>query len=89
MKSNCAYEVLWEKKAFKQLMAISHDQRKTITCAAAGLKNWPEYSGVKHLTGHLYHYRLRVGRYRVLFDVDSAVRIIRIEEVKIRNEHTY
>ena len=29
------YEVLWEKKAFKQLMAIEHAQRKTITHAAA------------------------------------------------------
>lgn len=83
------YEVLWEKKAFKQLLAISHDQRTTIIFAAAGLKNWPECSGVKRLNGHQYQYRLRVGRYRVLFDVDSAVRIITIEEVKKRDEHTY
>ena len=83
------YEVLWEKKAFKQLLAIRHDHRKTITEAAAGLQTWPSCSGVKRLAGHQYAYRLRVGRYRVFFDVDSAVRIIRIEEVKKRDEHTY
>ena len=35
------YEVLWEKKAFKQLMAIRHDYRKPITEALARLHNWP------------------------------------------------
>ena len=83
------YEVLWEKKAFKQLMAIHHDHRKPITEAVLGLHNWPACTNVKRLAGHQYAYRLRVGRYRVLFDVDSAVRIIRIEEVKKRDEHTY
>jgi len=83
------YEVLWEKKAFKQLLAIRHDQRTVITYAVAGLKNWPACNGVKRLVGHRYHYRLRVGRFRVLFDVESHVRIIRIEEVKTRDEHTY
>ena len=83
------YEVLWEKKAFKQLMAIRHDHRKSITDAAAGLQSWPACSGVKRLAGHQYAYRLRLGRYRVLFDVETDVRIIRIEEVKKRDEHTY
>ncbi len=83
------YEVLWEKKAFKQLMAIEYAQRTTITYAVARLQNWPACSGVKRLAGHQYAYRLRVGRYRVLFDVEAAVRIIRIEEVKKRDEHTY
>lgn len=83
------YEVLWEKKAFKQLLAIRQDRRQPITTAAAELRNWPECTGVKRLVGHPYQYRLRVGRYRVLFDVDTNVRIIRIEEVKKRDDHTY
>ena len=83
------YEVMWEKKAFKQLLAIRRDQRKPVTDAAAALQNWPACTGVKRLVGHSYQYRLRVGRFRVLFDVESAVRIIRIEEVKKRDEHTY
>lgn len=83
------YEVLWEKKAFKQLMAIEHAQRTVITHAAARLQDFPACSNVKRLAGHRYAYRLRVGRYRVLFDVEAAVRIIRIEEVKKRDEHTY
>jgi len=34
-------------------------------------------------------YRLRVGRWRVMFDVREALRIIEVEEVKKRDEHTY
>ena len=45
------YEVLWEKKAFKQLMAIRHDHRKPITEAVAGLQSWPVCCGVMFLAG--------------------------------------
>jgi mRNA interferase RelE/StbE len=41
------------------------------------------------LTGHKYAYRLRVGNYRVFFDFDGTVRIVRIEEVRRRDERTY
>jgi len=70
-------------------MIIAHDQRTTITYAAAALKNWPECRGVKRLVQHQYQYRLRVGRYRVFFNIDSAVKIIRIEEARKRDERTY
>jgi mRNA-degrading endonuclease RelE of RelBE toxin-antitoxin system len=44
---------------------------------------------VKELRGHQYQYRLRVGRYRVLFDHDSGIKVVSIQEVKKRDERTY
>ncbi|MFM7972007.1 MAG: type II toxin-antitoxin system RelE family toxin, partial [Betaproteobacteria bacterium] len=44
---------------------------------------------VKALVGHEYGYRLRVGRWRVLFDFDGEVHIVSIEEVRKRDERTY
>ena len=45
---------------------------------------------VVKLSNHDYGYRLRVGDYRVLFDViDDAVCIVLIEEVRKRDERTY
>lgn len=44
---------------------------------------------VKVLSNHAYGYRLRVGHYRVLFDYDGAVHVVRIEEVRKRDERTY
>ena len=43
---------------------------------------------VKVLTNHEYGYCLRVGNYRVFFDFDGAVRIVRIEDVRKRDERT-
>ncbi len=49
----------------------------------------PDCQGVKVLTKHRYGYRLRVGHSQVLFDYDGEVRIVEIQEVKKRDEHTY
>ena len=46
-------------------------------------------SGTRALVNHTCDYRLRVGNYRVLFNHDSLVEIISIEEVKKRDDHTY
>jgi mRNA-degrading endonuclease RelE of RelBE toxin-antitoxin system len=32
---------------------------------------------------------MRAGRFRVLFDFDGTLRVVSIEEVKKRDEHTY
>jgi len=34
-------------------------------------------------------YRLRVGRWRAIFDVFNEVKIVEIQEVLKRDEHTY
>lgn len=44
---------------------------------------------VRKLRNHQYDYRLTIGRYRVLFDYDNKVKIIRIERVKKRDGNTY
>ena len=46
-------------------------------------------ANVRALKGHEVRYRLRVGNYRVLFDLDDGVRIITVQEVKKRDERTY
>ncbi len=50
---------------------------------------WPHVEQVKTLVGKP-GYRLRVGRYRVLFTIHAGIPlVVRIEEVKKRDEHTY
>ena len=41
------------------------------------------------LANHRYAYRMRVGSYRVLFNILETVEIISIEEVRKRDERTY
>jgi len=44
---------------------------------------------ITELKNHQYDYRLRVGRYRVLFSYANVIKIIQIQEVKKRDERTY
>ena len=84
------YKVAWREKAYKQLHKIrnQHD-REAIYDAADSLSAWPDCRNVRPLINHNYGYRLRVGRYRVFFDVQDTVKIIDIQEVKKRDERTY
>lgn len=83
--------VEWTQKAYRQLRKLRNQQvEETIFDAVGTLAAWPDTQNVKHLINHEYQYRLRVGRYRVFFDVSGdTITIITIQEVKKRDEHTY
>lgn len=82
--------VSWQPKAVKQLKKLGNrSAQERILAATAGLKDFPEVSGVIPLTNHQYGYRLRVGDYRVLFNVFEVIEVVSIEEVKKRDERTY
>jgi len=81
--------IRWAPKALKQARKLDKPTRTTITEAVETLKGMPDTRNVKALTKHRYGYRLRVGNYRVLFDWDGEIRIVEVQEVKIRNEDTY
>ncbi len=84
------HEIVWKLKARKQLKKIGNQQdRETIYNSVSELNNWPACRNVKPLANHEYEYRLRIGRYRILFDVQNGVRVIEIQEVKKRDDRTY
>lgn len=84
------YAIDWKNKASKQLSKIDKKStRDEIYDAADTLCNFPEVRQIKRLTNHQYDYRLRVGRYRIFFNVGDTVQIIYIEEVKKRDDRTY
>jgi mRNA interferase RelE/StbE len=73
-------------KAHKQISKLSKQDMASIYESLESLKDWPNISGVKKLTG-MPGYRLRIGQYRAFFEVSGNV--ITVTEVKRRNEHTY
>jgi mRNA interferase RelE/StbE len=80
----------WKNKARKQLKKIPKIYQLAIVDAVDGLENEREqWQNVKPLKNHAYDYRMRVGRYRVLFNHEATIRIITIEEVKKRDDQTY
>lgn len=81
--------VNWTKKALKQLKAIDNIDQAMVYEAVGALIAWPNCRNVKALIARK-GYRLRAGRYRVLFDiVDGKPRIITIQEVLKRDGRTY
>lgn len=84
------YDIDWKSKASKQLAKIDGKAtRDEIYDTVQTLCNFPDVPQIKKLTNHQYDYRLRVGRYRIFFDIEDVIRIIYIEEVKKRDDRTY
>lgn len=82
-------KIHWTRKAVKQLRKIDKAEQPKLYDAAQTLAHMPDVQNVKALVHHQYGYRLRVGNYRILFDWDGGVKIVSIEEVRKRDEHTY
>lgn len=83
-------DVIWTPRALKQLIKLKDPRAsRRIVQATRALSEFPKVTGIKALRNHQYGYRLRVGNYRVLFDVLDHARIVSIEEVRKRDERTY
>jgi len=82
-------EVIYSRKAAKQLRKLQPSDSKTVRSECNKLVNMPDCANVIALVDHERQYRLRVGNFRVFFDFDGVARIVSIEEVKKRDEHTY
>lgn len=82
--------ILWQPRALRQLRKLPGQASAEIRAAVSSeLADLAQARNVTALVKHAYGYRLRVGRYRVFFDFDGAVRIVSIEEVRKRDERTY
>lgn len=84
-------EITWSRTAQKQLQRIDIRYRKSIKDKVAELQGFPLVAlDFKKLSGSENRFRLRVGTYRVIFDVeDGEPKILEIKEIKRRSTNTY
>jgi mRNA interferase RelE/StbE len=73
-----AYNVFIEKKAYKQLEKLEEGARNRITEALHTLRDegFSIKLDIKKLRGYRTHYRIRVGKYRILFELQAEKTII-------------
>lgn len=83
------YDINWSNRAKKQLRKIDITDRKRISDAVDLLADFENAVNVKRLVNHQYGYRLRAGRYRVFFDVQTQIKIVDVQEVTKRDDRTY
>ncbi|MDC9615374.1 type II toxin-antitoxin system RelE/ParE family toxin [Xenorhabdus khoisanae] len=84
-------KVIWSKAATKQLVRIDTRYQKAIKNKVVLLTGFPLVDlDIKKLTGTETQYRLRVGDYRILFELSGkAPKILEVQEVKRRQTKTY
>jgi len=77
-------KIVVEKDAVKDIKKINEPFKTQIKNKIKGLIEYPNISNIKKLQNHNPTYRLRVGNYRVLFDIEDD--IIIIGRIKHRKE---
>lgn len=82
------YAFRWRERAVKQLRAIPQPAALTILRALAPLGDDPRRTDadIKKLAGHEDRYRLRVGDYRIIYEIIDGQLVILIVGVGHRRE---
>jgi len=76
-------KVIIAKSAIKDFKKINEPYKSTIKEKIKTLENFPDTQQIKQLKNHNPKYRLRVGDYRILFDVtEGEIRVARIRHRK-------
>ncbi|PAW87146.1 MAG: plasmid stabilization protein [Pedosphaera sp. Tous-C6FEB] len=80
------YSVLLERAAEKDLSRLSAQAHDRIIAAIQGLARDPRPPGCRKLVGSTQDWRIRVGDYRVIYEIADVVRVVRIHRVRHRRE---
>ena len=70
----------------RALKRVSQPDFSRILVALRGLASNPRPSGCKKLVGGERDWRVRVGDYRVLYEIDDAEKAVRVLSVKHRRD---
>ena len=79
------YELQYKKKAIKALAKINDPHYSAIIQAIDELAENPRPNGYKKLTGRS-GYRIRVGTYRIIYDIFDTTLIVEIVNVGSRGD---
>lgn len=80
-----AHKILFSPAAARDLERLSPSMQRRVDKAVGKLANNPRPRGSKKLEGH-DHYRLRVGDYRILYDIDDGVLTVLIIRIRHRKD---
>ena len=80
------YRVLITKSAEKALKQVGKVDQRRIAAAIVALAVDPFPQGVRKLVGYDATYRIRVGNFRIIYDVDSAEVLITVLKVGQRKD---
>lgn len=80
------YRVLLERAAERDLKKLSVRMHNRVISAIDGLAKNPRPVGSRKLTGGDNDWRIRVGDYRVVYEIADTIRVVRVNRVRHRRE---
>ncbi len=80
------YRVVVERSAEKDLKRLSSEIRARAATAILALAKNPRPSGSRKLAGTESDWRIRVGDYRIVYEIADEIRIVRINRVRHRRD---
>lgn len=80
------YRILLERGAERDLGKLSAEVHERVIAAIQALAGNPRPAGCRKLTGTKSDWRIRVGDYRVIYEIADAIRIVRVNRVRHRRE---
>ncbi|HMP82784.1 MAG TPA: type II toxin-antitoxin system RelE/ParE family toxin [Verrucomicrobiota bacterium] len=80
------YRVLLERAAEKDLARLSSEVHDRVIAAIRALATNPRPSGCRKPAGSKNDWRIRVGDYRVVYEIADEIRIVRVNRVRHRRE---
>ena len=87
MSAPTIYTVRATRRAERELRRLPQEVIRRIDAILAQLQHNPRPPGVVILTGHKGpHWRLRVGMYRILYQIDDQHRNVNIYRIKHRRD---
>ena len=81
-----SFRIEWKHSAVTELKKLPPEIISRIINAVEGLSSNPRPTGVKKLVGSDDSYRLRVGRYRIIYSIFETRYVIEIIRVGHRKE---
>lgn len=80
------YRVLLERVAEKDLARLSSEIHDRVIAAIQAFLTNPRPPGCRKLAGSKHDWRIRVGDYRVVYEIADESRTVRVNRVRHRRE---
>ncbi|MBX3732459.1 MAG: type II toxin-antitoxin system RelE/ParE family toxin [Verrucomicrobiae bacterium] len=80
------HRVLVERAAEKDLVRLSSEMHDRVIAAIQTLADNPRPPGCRRLAGSKSDWRIRVGDYRVVYEIADEIRVVRVNRVRHRRE---
>lgn len=80
------YKIEFVASAAKEFRALETRMKQRITAAIDDLRQNPRPADSRKLRGHQRLHRIRIGSYRVVYEIDDQVELIRITRVRHRRD---